>query len=71
MASSSAPLWEASKENAAPLQRGRNIHALETSLQADSPARRQEKEKMLQHYEALVRPSEARNNTRIIQTMIH
>jgi hypothetical protein len=52
-------LWEASKENAAPLQRGRNVHALETSLQMDSPARRrQEKEKMVQHYEALVRPSE-------------
>jgi hypothetical protein len=51
-------LWETSKENAAPLQRGRNVHVLETSLQMDSPARRQDKEKMIQHYEALVRPSE-------------
>jgi hypothetical protein len=49
-----APLWEASKENAAPLERGRNVHALERSLQMETTQERQEKEKQLQHYEKLV-----------------
>jgi hypothetical protein len=54
-----APLWERSKENAAPLQRGRNVRALEESLAAaESQGDRQEKERMVQHYEHLVQPTE-------------
>ena len=49
-----APLWETSKENAAPLERGRNVHTLERSLQMETMQEREEKEKMLQHYEKLV-----------------
>lgn len=49
-----APLWEASKENAAPLERGRNVLALERSLQMETTQERREKEKQLEHYEKLV-----------------
>jgi hypothetical protein len=50
-----APLWEASKENAAPLERGRNVVALERSLQQmETTQDRQEKEKQVEHYEKLV-----------------
>lgn len=55
---SSAPLWETSKENAAPLERGRNVRALESSFREDSTEERLEKERMVRHYEKLVRPSE-------------
>lgn len=50
-----APLWELRKENAAPLERGRNVSVLEQSLLAED---REEHAKMLEHYERLVRPSE-------------
>jgi hypothetical protein len=54
-----APLWEKSKENAAPLERGRNVAVLERSLAAvSSDEERREKERMIRHYERLVRPTE-------------
>jgi hypothetical protein len=54
-----APLWEKSKENAAPLERGRNVAVLERSLAAvSSDEEQREKERMLRHYERLVRPTE-------------
>jgi hypothetical protein len=52
------PLWERSKENAAPLERGRNVTVLERALADDSDEDLREKERMVQHYERLVRPSE-------------
>jgi hypothetical protein len=54
----SAPLWERAKENAAPLERGRNVSVLERALAEDTQEDRHEKERMVQHYERLVRPSE-------------
>jgi len=56
--SNDAPLWEASKENAAPLERGRNVRTLERSLQTDSEQEKREKKRMMAHYETLVRPSQ-------------
>jgi len=53
------PLWERVKENAAPLERGRNVRVLERSFAADTENDRLEKERMVQHYERLVKPSEA------------
>ena len=53
-----APLWERSKENAAPLQRGRNVRTLEESLAMDSD-KQAENDRMKQHYERLVKPTEA------------
>jgi hypothetical protein len=52
----STPAWEQSKENAAPLRRGRNVATLE---RASSQQQRGDKEQMVRHYEGLVRPSEA------------
>ena len=54
-----APLWEQSKENAAPLERGRNVAVLERSLAAiSSDEERREQERMIRHYERLVQPTE-------------
>ena len=51
------PSWERFKENAAPLQRGRNVATLEQSfLETDQD--RQNKENSIRHYESLVSPSE-------------
>lgn len=52
-----APLWERAKENAAPLQRGRNVAVLEQSL-AQTDQDRLEKARMVEQYERLVRPLE-------------
>ena len=52
-----APVWELSKENAAPLQRGRNVATLEHAL-AETEETRAVKERALDRYERLVRPSE-------------
>ena len=53
------PGWEQSKENAAPLARGRKVGTLgRTGLQ-----RRVDKERMVEEYEKLVRPSEASHCT--------
>jgi hypothetical protein len=52
----STPAWEQSKENSAPLRRGRNVAALE---RASSLQQRGDKEQMIRHYEGLVGPSEA------------
>ena len=53
-----APLWETSKENAAPLERGRSVQALERSLQTETAEERSAKEKALRLHEARVLPSE-------------
>jgi checkpoint serine/threonine-protein kinase len=50
---SKAPLWEQSKENAAPLERGRNVAVLERTLAANEEELK-EKERMMRHYERLV-----------------
>lgn len=54
---STAPDWEQSKENAAPLERGRNIATLGRS--AVGLKDRQQLDRKISHYESLVRPSEA------------
>ena len=51
------PSWETFKENAAPLQRGRNVATLEQSC-TESAERREEKESALRCFERLVHPSE-------------
>jgi hypothetical protein len=56
---SAAPAWEQSKENAAPLQRGRNVASLERGLQP----RADDSEQQIRHFESLVRPSEAPHMT--------
>lgn len=54
------PLWERSKENAAPLERGRSVVALERSMAAmESEEDRREQSRLSEHYERLVRTSEA------------
>ena len=54
------PQWEMSKENAAPLARGRNVKMLEKTFGQDtSPMDKEERQRMLRHYERLVRPSES------------
>lgn len=53
-----APVWEQYKENAAPLERGRNVDTLEMNLRVETEEERQAKENSLRHYESLVRPSE-------------
>lgn len=63
MTDAETPLWERSKENAAPLERGRNVSVLEHSFAAESEEERLEKLSMIQHYERLVRPSEADDAT--------
>ena len=50
------PLWERSKENAAPLERGRSLQKLEKALESSD---RSKHEQELQLHERLVRPSEA------------
>ena len=55
------PGWEQSKENAAPLARGRKVDTLERS----ALQRRVEKESMVEEYEKLVRPSEALHLTQM------
>lgn len=54
---SSTPAWELSKENTAPLQRGRNVAALESAL-VETDETRVFKEKSVERYERLVQPSE-------------
>ncbi len=56
--SSAAPSWEAQKENAAPLERGRNVASFGLR---QSDVDREELDKKIQHYEAIVRPSEDRS----------
>jgi hypothetical protein len=53
--SSVAPSWEAQKENAAPLERGRNVASLGLR---QSDIDKQDLTKRVRHYEALVKPSE-------------
>lgn len=54
------PVWELSKENAAPLQRGRNVAVLERSL-ADTDETRAVKEQAVDRFERLVHPSEEKD----------
>ena len=54
--SAAAPAWEQSKENAAPLERGRNVASI--GLRPTTLSQQELKEKIDQ-YEELVRPSEA------------
>ena len=54
---SETPVWELSKENAAPLQRGRNVAALEQAL-VESDETRAFKERSVERFEGLVQPSE-------------
>ncbi|KAL7576390.1 hypothetical protein ACA910_018197 [Epithemia clementina (nom. ined.)] len=53
------PVWERSKENTAPLERGRNIQLLEKSFLLNSTERRPENDQMVERYEKLVRPTES------------
>ena len=50
-----APSWEAQKENAAPLERGRNVASFGLR-QSDTD--KQDLKQKVRHYEALVSPSE-------------
>ena len=53
--------WELYKENAAPLERGRNVHKLSAALAPKASAvkaQRQEDDKNIRGFERLVRPSE-------------
>lgn len=52
------PLWERCKENAAPLERGRNVAVLEESFQTAAG----DKQATIQHYERIVQPYERNNN---------
>ena len=82
MSATATPAWEQCKENAAPLQRGRNVAELERSHVArglsarplsskednpetDPKEEQKQLEKMIQHYESLVRPSEAPHITQV------
>lgn len=56
ISSSATPAWEQSKENAAPLERGRNVAALERRQRGIC---QQAVEEKVQDFESLVRPSEA------------
>jgi hypothetical protein len=62
------PTWERFKENAAPLERGRNVEVLERSLAVETDEERQYKEATTRHYEKLVEPSErmAVNNEELV-----
>ena len=51
------PTWEHFKENAAPLERGRNVHILEQTYH-ETAEEREAKENSVRHYESLVLPSE-------------
>lgn len=56
-----APHWELYKENAAPLERGRNVQKLSHALAPKSlaaKAQRQEDDKNIRAFERLIRPSE-------------
>ena len=53
------PIWERSKENTAPLERGRNVQALEKSFMAHSEDERHKNEDQLRQYESMVRPTES------------
>ena len=55
--SAAAPDWEQAKENAAPLERGRNVTTLGRG--AGGLQDRKDLERKISHYESLVRPSEA------------
>ena len=55
MSLSSGPQWELSKENAAPLERGRSVKTLACAL---SPESRESNAHEARRYERLVRPSE-------------
>jgi hypothetical protein len=55
--SNDGPHWELSKENAAPLERGRNVKELEKRKQ-ETAEERLESEKRIQHYELLVETAE-------------
>jgi len=62
---SSTPGWESVKENAAPLQRGRNVVALERAtvasrgLGSQSQLTNEESAQRIEEFERMVRPSEA------------
>lgn len=51
------PTWEHFKENAAPLERGRNVAILEQTYH-ETEEEREAKENSVRHYESLVLPSE-------------
>ena len=59
---SSGPTWELCKENAAPLERGRNVESLSRALAPDSVVKassaRREDDPEIQQFESLVRPME-------------
>ena len=61
-AANETPLWESSKENTAPLRRGRNVAQLEQALE-DTDENRLRKERTVDRYEKLVRPSEQEDYT--------
>ncbi|CAB9515023.1 Mitotic checkpoint serine/threonine-protein kinase BUB1 [Seminavis robusta] len=58
------PTWEAFKENAAPLGRGRNVAILEKSC-VETEEDKQRKETLIRHFEVLVQPSEKMMENRI------
>lgn len=70
---SATPAWELAKENAAPLQRGRNVSDLERAARGGSGSggsstlrpRTQETKERIEHFERLVQPSEAPHITEV------
>ena len=68
--SEATPLWEQAKENAAPLERGRNVAVLERAIDNSSNNKhststadqRRQHERMIRHYEQLVATDNNNNN---------
>jgi hypothetical protein len=70
----STPGWESVKENAAPLQRGRNVSALERAAAVGRgggsgvlQAKKDDSEERIAEFEQLVRPSEAPHVTELLE----
>jgi hypothetical protein len=57
--STATPAWEQSKENAAPLERGRNVASLELRQGGGLKSQQQDVQERITVFERLVRPSEA------------
>ena len=51
---SDGPQWELSKENSAPLERGRNVKTLEKGLRKETTEENLENERRIQHFEHLL-----------------
>jgi hypothetical protein len=63
---SETPQWELSKENAAPLRRGRRVATLERSFAAHThDETRTENERKIREFERLVRPTEVEGYTTV------